>query len=216
MKHTIKHRALLSTSCLAIVITLGLVSMAQAETPSGIATSIGVVTGQPPIVPSANLPTPAIGSATIKPPTAIPVPEMPTMPNMPKMPVINNLGAPPAGTPSAPSSPLSDVMKHTHLTDAMNQDKILKNPNEQLSPAIKAFNEANSTMHQGMAVQFTGNTDVDFVKGMIPHHQGAVDMAKVVLQYGKDPEIKKFAEGIIKAQASEIDFMKKWLAAHPK
>ena len=73
------------------------------------------------------------------------------------------------------------------------------------------------TMHEGMAsVKPTGDADVDFVAGMIPHHQGAIDMAKVVLEKGKDPEIKKLAEGVIKAQEGEIKMMTEWLAAHKK
>ena len=51
---------------------------------------------------------------------------------------------------------------------------------------------------------------------MTPHHQGAIDMARVVLKYGKDPEIRKLAEDIIKAQDTEIAFMKTWLAKQPK
>ena len=69
-------------------------------------------------------------------------------------------------------------------------------------------------MHKDMTMSFTGDTDVDFVTGMIPHHQGAIDMAKVELQYGKDPEIRKLAEDVIKAQESEIAFMNAWLAKH--
>lgn len=84
------------------------------------------------------------------------------------------------------------------------------------TPATKEFIETNSKMHGGMMIDFTGNTDVDFVKGMIPHHQGAVDMAQTQLKYGKDPEIKKFAEEIIKAQTAEIKFMNEWLAKHAK
>ena len=45
---------------------------------------------------------------------------------------------------------------------------------------------------------------------MIPHHQGAIDMAKVELKYGKDPELKKLAQDIIDAQEKEISFMKDW------
>ncbi len=76
---------------------------------------------------------------------------------------------------------------------------------------------AMDKMHQDMmAVKPTGDADVDFVRGMIPHHQGAVDMAKVVLEKGKDPEIKKMAEQVIKAQESEILFMNNWLKAHQK
>jgi uncharacterized protein (DUF305 family) len=48
----------------------------------------------------------------------------------------------------------------------------------------------------------------------IPHHRGAVEMAKVELKYGKDPELRKLAEGIISAQESEIKMMQTWLKAH--
>ncbi len=72
-------------------------------------------------------------------------------------------------------------------------------------------------MHKAMAeTKQTGDADIDFVTGMIPHHQGAIDMAKIVLEKGKDPEIKKLAEGIIKAQESEIKMMNEWLAANQK
>lgn len=80
------------------------------------------------------------------------------------------------------------------------------------SPSSKAFAEANAKMHKDMAVPLTGNADVDFVQGMIPHHQGAIDMAKIVLEYGKDPEIRKLAEEVISAQEGEIAMMKAWLA----
>ncbi|MBB5274694.1 uncharacterized protein (DUF305 family) [Rhizobium rosettiformans] len=80
------------------------------------------------------------------------------------------------------------------------------------SPSSKAFQEANAKMHKDMAVPLTGNADVDFVQGMIPHHQGAIDMAKIVLEHGKDPEIRKLAEEVIAAQEGEIAMMKEWLA----
>ncbi|NBB49852.1 DUF305 domain-containing protein [Rhizobium sp. CRIBSB] len=79
-------------------------------------------------------------------------------------------------------------------------------------PSSKAFAEANAKMHKDMAVPLTGNADVDFVQGMIPHHQGAIDMAKIVLEHGKDPEIRKLAQEVISAQEGEIAMMKAWLA----
>ena len=82
------------------------------------------------------------------------------------------------------------------------------------APSTKAFEEANSAMHEAMMIEFTGNTDVDFVRGMIGHHQGAIDMAKIELQYGTDPEVRKLAENIIAAQEGEIAWMKDWLAKH--
>jgi uncharacterized protein (DUF305 family) len=82
--------------------------------------------------------------------------------------------------------------------------------------ASKAYAKANLAMHSGMDIEYTGNPDVDFAKGMIPHHQGAIDMAKIVLQYGKDPEIRKLAEGVVTAQEGEITFMKDWLAKNAK
>jgi uncharacterized protein (DUF305 family) len=78
--------------------------------------------------------------------------------------------------------------------------------------ATKAFKAANDKMHAGMAIPFSGNADEDFIKGMLPHHQGAVDMAKIVLEHGKDPVVRKLAEEIIKAQDTEIALMKAWLA----
>jgi uncharacterized protein (DUF305 family) len=84
-------------------------------------------------------------------------------------------------------------------------------------PGTTALKAANDKMHKDMmAAPYTDNTDVDFVRGMIPHHQGAVDMAKAVLAHGKDPEIRKLAEAIVKAQEEEIAFMNKWLQKQEK
>lgn len=84
------------------------------------------------------------------------------------------------------------------------------------SPSSHAFSEANNKMHKDMMIEYSGDADIDFVRGMIAHHQGAIDMAKVELQYGKDPEMRKLAEGVIKAQEAEITEMQTWLKAHAK
>ncbi len=82
--------------------------------------------------------------------------------------------------------------------------------------ATKASMAAMEKMHKDMAMSYTGDPDKDFVTGMLPHHQGAVDMAKIELQYGKDPELKKLATNIIKSQDEEIAFMKAWMAKNVK
>jgi uncharacterized protein (DUF305 family) len=83
--------------------------------------------------------------------------------------------------------------------------------------AVKqALMAADQKMMAAMhAAPMTGDADKDFAAMMIPHHQGAIDMAKVELQYGKDPELRAMAEKIVKAQEKEISEMKAWQAAHP-
>jgi uncharacterized protein (DUF305 family) len=81
------------------------------------------------------------------------------------------------------------------------------------SPATAGYRAANDKMHKDMDIAFTGDADADFLRGMIPHHQGAIDMARIVLAHGKDPKVRKLAEDVIRAQEAEIKMMQEWLAA---
>jgi uncharacterized protein (DUF305 family) len=79
------------------------------------------------------------------------------------------------------------------------------------------WSELNATMdkmHMAMAaIERSGNADVDFVRLMLPHHQGAIDMAKVQLLYGKDPQMRRLAQEIVTDQQLEIELMQRWLKA---
>ena len=79
------------------------------------------------------------------------------------------------------------------------------------TPATMAFREANARMHRAMDIRYTNDVDVDFARSMIPHHQGALEMAKVALEHAKEPETRKLAEEVIKAQEAEIAQMRAFL-----
>jgi uncharacterized protein (DUF305 family) len=80
------------------------------------------------------------------------------------------------------------------------------------SPLMQAMDKMDKAM---AAAPVTGNTDQDFVAMMIPHHQGAIAMAKVELAKGKDAFLRKLARNIVTAQRQEIREMKTWQAKHP-
>jgi uncharacterized protein (DUF305 family) len=83
-------------------------------------------------------------------------------------------------------------------------------------PVEAAFAAINSRMHRDMAVPAGGSPDVMFAQAMIAHHQGAIDMAKVILGFGSDPEIRKLAQDVITAQQGEIAFMRQWMVKQPQ
>ncbi len=80
------------------------------------------------------------------------------------------------------------------------------------SAPVAAYQVAHHKMMRDMAVPYTGDPDVDFRVQMIPHHQGAIDMARVALRYAKDPWTRQMAEGVIVEQQREIAEMQHWLA----
>lgn len=86
-------------------------------------------------------------------------------------------------------------------------------------PYAALAGEAMEIMDKGMrSAPMDGVPDHDFVTMMIPHHQGAIDMAKAILVHSKDPELRNLAQGIITDQQNEINVMQAWLrryqAAH--
>ena len=84
----------------------------------------------------------------------------------------------------------------------------------------ESFQRYAAEMNVGMAKMmtdmhapgYTGDADIDFLAMMIPHHEGAVDMARLVLQHGDDPVTRKLAEDIIASQRVEIESMQRRLA----
>ncbi len=75
---------------------------------------------------------------------------------------------------------------------------------------------AMARMHADMeAVRLTGRPDQDFLRMMIPHHQGAVDMARIALLHTRDPRVRNLAQSIVTEQQYEIDLMRSLLAPGP-
>ncbi len=105
--------------------------------------------------------------------------------------------------------PMMKMMQEMH--GKMMGGGMAMQPKGDTGPSSQAFNGLIAKMNAEMALPFSGNADVDFVKRMIAHHQAAIDMAKTVLAFGKDVEVKKVAEGVVKADEADIATMQEWL-----
>ncbi len=99
-----------------------------------------------------------------------------------------------------------EIARMRHWLDT--RGNVFRNPN---SPAVPLWKDSMDRMHHAMMIQYTGNADVDFARGMIPHHQGAVDMAEIELKYGRDPMLRQLSWDIIRSQGQEIRLMQRWL-----
>ena len=86
-------------------------------------------------------------------------------------------------------------------------------PNSSDSASTRGYKAAMMRMMESMPMSYTGDADMDFMMQMRGHHRGAIDMAKVVLANGKDPEVKTLAQEIIAAQEKEIAMIDKWIKA---
>lgn len=114
-------------------------------------------------------------------------------------------------TPFAMAQDAPKPADHSQMNhESMSGD--MAKPKGDQGPSSQAFVKANARMHEGMAITYTGKADVDFARGMIAHHQGAIDMAKVELEFGTDPNLRALAQEVIAAQETEIARMKDWLA----
>jgi len=82
--------------------------------------------------------------------------------------------------------------------------------------STKDFKQAHMDMMKTMNMEFTGDADADFARSMMKHHEGGIAMAKIQLKHGKDPELRKIAEKLIKEQGDDNKKFEAWLSKHKK
>ena len=100
---------------------------------------------------------------------------------------------------------------HVHRVDST-QQRSQSGQRRASTPATAEFQAAHERMMRNMALPYTGDPDVDFRVQMIPHHQGAIDMARAAMRHAKDPWTRQLAESVIVEQQREIAEMQAWLA----
>lgn len=122
---------------------------------------------------------------------------------------VAGLGGAIAQTSHSHGSATQPVPMDAAATQKMMTD--MTTPGQNDTASTRDFKAGHKTMMTHMHVAYTGDPDVDFRKQMIPHHQGAIDMAEVALKHAKDPSTKKMAQEIIDAQKREIAEMQAWL-----
>ena len=129
---------------------------------------------------------------------------------------------PAADSQSAPveeaAPPITDMTHAEH--EDMNDETLADSDNvaddAQMTDMLKDYTKAMTSMHDEMMIGMGYNDpDTAFAKGMLGHHRGAIDMAKIQLKYGTDDAMRQLAQDIITAQQAEIDILNKWLASHP-
>ena len=92
------------------------------------------------------------------------------------------------------------------------QEQSVQKPKAPIDADWKDLTASMEKMHAAMAsTRASENSDINFVKLMLPHHQAAIDMARAQLLYGNDPQMRRLAQEIITDQQSEIELMQLWL-----
>ena len=115
----------------------------------------------------------------------------------------------------ATNEPSETAPEDAHAGHDMAANAVTVN-DEKMSDMLKDYTKSMTSMHNEMMVGMGYNDpDTAFAKGMLGHHRGAVDMAKIELKYGTDETMRILAQDIIDSQQLEIDILNKWLASHP-
>lgn len=129
---------------------------------------------------------------------------------------------PAADSQSAPveeaAPPMTDMThaEHENMNDETLADSDNVADDAQMTDMLRDYTKAMTSMHDEMMIGMGYNDpDTAFAKGMLGHHRGAIDMAKIQLKYGTDDAMRQLAQDIITAQQAEIDILNKWLASHP-